>query len=314
MQSNHIHGTKGIHAIPTRWELILSVLFFLNLACFAKVFADESHSGIIEPTDSDVRWTQLHQGISFSENSSTTPRLQKVYVLRIDLNEKGLSFFTTPRRQEGFEMEKNETVRRRTGEFLEQYQLLVAVNANFFSLPKGESFDEPGSSDLHGIAVSAGTVVSKPKAGYKAFFALKKDGTPIIGDDLKSDAELDEFEIAVAGNVVLLDQGNIVQRSDQAVHPRSAVGISQDRRFVYLLVVDGRRKEHSIGANYAETAAWLRFYGAWDGLNLDGGGSTTMAVRDEQGRPKIVNRPSGRLRYNGNNLGVRSLTKTSSNE
>ena len=283
-----------------RIAVVIILLFAMSLR------AEESQ---IEPIEKKVEWTRHHSGIFVSKNSATMPRLQRIYVIRIDLNEKGLSFFTTPRCSDRFEEGKRETLRQRTNEFLEQHKLLVAVNANFFSIPKGEAYAKPGSSDLRGVAVSDGIVVSnRDTSDYRAIFAIKKDGTPIIAANLKSDDELHEWTTAVAGNVLILNAGEIVRHSDKAVHPRTAVGISEDKRFVYLLVIDGRQEGYSIGATYAETAAWLRFYGAWDGLNLDGGGSTTMVLRNEQGQPYIINRPSDRRpRYNGNNLGVRTL-------
>lgn len=51
-------------------------------------------------------------------------------------------------------------------------------------------------------------------------------------------------------------------------------------------------------------------FGAWEALNLDGGGSTTMATRDAQGKAKVLNSPVGNanlpgvLRYNANHLGA----------
>jgi len=45
---------------------------------------------------------------------------------------------------------------------------------------------------------------------------------------------------------------------------------------------------------------------SYQGLNLDGGGSTTMVREGLQGMPQILNTPSGSgiERFNGNNFGV----------
>ena len=43
----------------------------------------------------------------------------------------------------------------------------------------------------------------------------------------------------------------------------------------------------SVGASFADSAAILRSLGAVDGVNLDGGGSSTMVVGDD-----VVNRPT----------------------
>ena len=48
--------------------------------------------------------------------------------------------------------------------------------------------------------------------------------------------------------------------------------------------------------------------GAFEGLNLDGGGSTTMVIANGAGGATLLNRPSGGAeRYNGGNLGVFAL-------
>jgi exopolysaccharide biosynthesis protein len=69
-------------------------------------------------------------------------------------------------------------------------------------------------------------------------------------------------------------------------HPRSAIASIADGR-VLLLVVDGRQPELSVGMSLDELARVLIELGAMDAINLDGGGSTTMVVKD-----KILNHPS----------------------
>lgn len=69
-------------------------------------------------------------------------------------------------------------------------------------------------------------------------------------------------------------------------HPRTAVGISADGSTVILAVVDGRTKK-SIGVSLPELADLMLKFGAYDAINLDGGGSSTMAI---EGR--VVNSPS----------------------
>ena len=69
-------------------------------------------------------------------------------------------------------------------------------------------------------------------------------------------------------------------------NPRSAVGFSKDSSTLYLLTVDGRRQT-DVGMTLPELARLMLALGAHDGMNFDGGGSTTMVVEG-----KVVNRPS----------------------
>lgn len=60
-------------------------------------------------------------------------------------------------------------------------------------------------------------------------------------------------------------------------NPRTLVGLAADGR-VLLVTIDGRQPAVSVGASFRESAAVLRALGAIEGVNLDGGGSTTTAV------------------------------------
>jgi hypothetical protein len=62
-------------------------------------------------------------------------------------------------------------------------------------------------------------------------------------------------------------------------HPRTAVGLTRGGDTLLLVTVDGR-SARSIGMTFEELGAALRSLGAWDALNLDGGGSTAMVVGD----------------------------------
>jgi exopolysaccharide biosynthesis protein len=84
-----------------------------------------------------------------------------------------------------------------------------------------------------------------------------------------------------------------------APHPRTAVGLSRDRRDLLFVVADGRR-EGVPGLTLPELAALMVEVGACTALNLDGGGSSALWLRD-----RIVNRPSdGFERKVANHLGV----------
>lgn len=79
------------------------------------------------------------------------------------------------------------------------------------------------------------------------------------------------------------------------------MGVSADGRRVIMVTVDGRRAT-SHGGTLTEMAELLVELGAFRGINLDGGGSTTMVVMAEGG---VVNRPSrGWEREVLNHIGV----------
>ncbi len=73
---------------------------------------------------------------------------------------------------------------------------------------------------------------------------------------------------------------------------RTAIGVTQDGRTLVLFTVDGTNGGH--GMQVGEVADLLKNdYGVWNALNLDGGGSTTMAVEDPVTHArKLVNVPA----------------------
>jgi hypothetical protein len=77
-----------------------------------------------------------------------------------------------------------------------------------------------------------------------------------------------------------------LSRNAELRHPRTAVGFSRDGATIFLFVVDGR-SENSGGMTLGELAGAMRAAGAWQAMNFDGGGSSTMLVRDQ-----VVNVPS----------------------
>jgi hypothetical protein len=87
------------------------------------------------------------------------------------------------------------------------------------------------------------------------------------------------------------------------LHPRTAIGITAAGDIV-LATVDGRQDNHSTGVDLPELADMMLARGAVQAINMDGGGSTTMAVRlpGDLG-VSVVNRPSdGRERAVANSL------------
>lgn len=73
---------------------------------------------------------------------------------------------------------------------------------------------------------------------------------------------------------------------DTERHPRTLIGVD-DHGEIWLVAVDGRQPDHSVGMNFRELQRLAQRLRLAHVLNLDGGGSTTMVVRD-----KMVNRPS----------------------
>jgi exopolysaccharide biosynthesis protein len=109
--------------------------------------------------------------------------------------------------------------------------------------------------------------------------------------------QLSNINSLVGGWPRLVKDGNNLIKSDPAIegvmtrfskakHPRTGIGIMKDSSTVIFITVDGRQ-ESSSGMTLSEFADLMIEEGIYQGLNLDGGGSTTMVLNN-----KIINNPS----------------------
>jgi Phosphodiester glycosidase/FlgD Ig-like domain len=99
---------------------------------------------------------------------------------------------------------------------------------------------------------------------------------------------------AIGGGPLLVRDGKPVYRANEAFttsliaprHPRTAIGQTADGR-ILMVAVDGRQAGYSVGMTTFEMAQTLVRLGAVRGMQLDGGGSTTLAFDGT-----VLNRPS----------------------
>lgn len=108
-----------------------------------------------------------------------------------------------------------------------------------------------------------------------------------VGDEIKFDyyitPDISDFDMAFGGGSMLVYQGQDVGKiGDYAhtvagLHPRSAIGIDKEGRYLYLVAVDGRQ-ESSRGMRMSHLAELLIKLGCYTAVNLDGGGSTNMVA------------------------------------
>lgn len=93
-----------------------------------------------------------------------------------------------------------------------------------------------------------------------------------------------EFKMMIGGHTLLVDGGkaSAFTRSTTSISggsavARTAVGYSQDGKKVYIITVE--KNGSSSGLTLAELQKFMVSIGVWKGVNLDGGGSTTMVTR-----------------------------------
>lgn len=88
-------------------------------------------------------------------------------------------------------------------------------------------------------------------------------------------------------------------------HPRTAIGFNKDNTEIIMVTIDGRHRDY-VGAKQTELAKIMIDLGAYNAVNMDGGGSTTMGVDFlRNANVTVVNIPSdGRERKIASGVGV----------
>jgi hypothetical protein len=216
----------------------------------------------------------ISPGVKWANLSLTAPRLLNINALQVDLTTPGLRFTTTGRRSD-WVANVTETNKATTRQFISQSQstmrpIVAAINATPWS-PFPSTDDVP--ANLQGLAVSDGLLVSPGRANSPAFI-INNLGIPSIQMAGPS-FDISSVNLAVAGFGIVMTNG-IPIASTGSLEPRTGFGISSDSRYVYLMTVDGRRYS-SQGATIGEVGQYLKMFGANSGINMDGGGSTTLA-------------------------------------
>src|SRR5690606_30922187 len=159
-------------------------------------------------------------------------------------------------------------------------------------------------TDIGSGAIDGDTVVVVGRgAGAEALLALDEGHSAKVTYAPRSD--FGEVAVAIGGNQVLIDDGEVQDYDDPTPHPRSAVGLSADGTRMFLVSIDGRQA-HAHGMTLTETAEFMADLGAYDALNLDGGGSSTLVAREPATDERtVVNSPSdGSERPVANSLGL----------
>ncbi|HEY6891151.1 MAG TPA: phosphodiester glycosidase family protein [Solirubrobacter sp.] len=142
-------------------------------------------------------------------------------------------------------------------------------------------------------------------AGADAIKALKP-GDPVKLTYGLKDSATQQMQWAIGTNKPLIQNGVAVPQGDTSVAPRTAIGFKDGGKTMFLLITDGRQTQAALGTTLAQTAQMLLDLGADTGLNLDGGGSTTLVARPLGGTTATLrNTPSdGQERADPTGIGL----------
>ena len=112
------------------------------------------------------------------------------------------------------------------------------------------------------------------------------------------DLDVNFMQNVGGSNHIILRNGQLAENWEGR-QPRTCMGMSADSTKIYFAVLDGRSTT-SLGVSLFEAAGAMLGLGAWNAVNLDGGGSSCMVVNGD-----VANRLSdGMLRDTGNGWAI----------
>ena len=227
---------------------------------------------------------------------TTNPYAREVVVniFEVDRTAAGVSFLMQP----GNGANPGEVSRMTTRAFVNSANAQMGVNTGFYDT--APPYPAP-HTDLTFIAASNGDVYA-PAQGGEATFNVSATNVPRIGNagaaGSTTFANGGALYNATGGNQRILNGGNISAPDDSytnTLNPHTAMGISQDLNRLFFVTIDGRQNDYSEGMFTTELAAIMKLFGAWDAINVDGGGSTTMVMDDTNNgvqNARVINSPS----------------------
>lgn len=280
---------KSISLTKKPSQIILRGFSFLFIFLFcANIFSESWQENRVSFQNIErvrPQWQAFADGIGYFHGKITQPQLE-FWAIMIDLGSHNTRIVTRTGASNS-----NAALSTRVSSFVRDNNLIAGINAVPFDIVS--SLEGQPVKNM-GIVISDGRLLSGVNRYYDAV-VFYTNGTAAIcrqADINFNETENKTIENAIGGFYQILADGKPSPRTLNLYerHPRSAAGVSSDGRYLYLLVIDGRRAD-SVGSTEAETAQLLLNIGSWSGINFDGGGSSALALRYPDGYLKIANYP-----------------------
>lgn len=260
-----------------RDSLLVTLLCSFSLASCQSVQAQNRR--IDTEFQSSLDWRSLEPGISYSYMGNQFS--SNLHFIKVDLENPAVTLSLSS------ESSKGESPVTHAYD----YNAVVSINASFFD----------GSYNPRGITVSQGSKWSK---------MLYPESSPFLGCDVELQCNInhkgadfvdEQLWTAVGGLHSLIVNGEMRSKEDDQTcgsfclnqHPRTAVGLSQSKRYLILALAEGR-KQNLKGLTLQQMSIMMHYAGSFEAFNLDGGGSSSLVVNQKLTSQRPDKEPSPR--------------------
>jgi exopolysaccharide biosynthesis protein len=240
--------------------------------------------------------------VVYYRRAQTVPYMMVAHIVSVDMSNPDLRILVTA----GDPNTDYPMIAETTSDFLQETGALVAVNGDGFTPWYFNSlvdyYPRPGDPVRpNGLAASEGVLYSQSNGGPTLYISAENQVSFELADE--------SIYTAISGDFMLVTGDAPVEGLDDSrLAPRTAIGYDAYDNRLILVVIDGRQPFYSQGVTIADLADLLLYYGATEAMSMDGGGSSTMAVRGLLGA-EVMNSPiegylPGRERPVANHLGI----------
>lgn len=226
-------------------------------------------------------WEEIAEGISYTSYTARMAPL-RWHLVSIDLHCPNLVplAYPTAHQMDSQGRFNGKTTHQLLQETeLQDSPLLVTVNATPFKAPFTQLLPQ---RQLAGLYINQGKLLSPPISRYSAICFWPQEGNltaAIISDQTTYPPKT---ELAFGGFFTILKEGEIQDFPACSLDSRTAIGVTEDERYLFILYVEGENKRESLGLTYEETALILQAAGAWNALQMDGGSSSSLSVKGKE--------------------------------
>ncbi len=254
--------------------------------------------------------------MTYSYEAKTNPP-QRIYVAIVDLTQAGTVVRVARGGADPDGDGRWQTTLMPPTKIADREKFDVVINGDFFQHFQGK--DAEGQAALSQFKASTMAKVTGVAETDGVVWSKARKDAPMLVIDVRGRASIAigkepprEARQAIAGHDTLVRGGKNVAPVSQSPgfikgpHPRTAVGIKDHGNTLILVVVDGRKKGVATGMSLTELADEFVAQGAEQAINLDGGGSSLLSIRDPKTHQMVIlNHPSdGRERPVANTLGI----------
>ena len=269
--------------------MLMTWVCALSTSAQKKITAEKSASDSVAVVSARWEVIKVSPGIKLKHcalDSSLFGSNQNINILEVKLNGRNhVDLGEDPQKLTG------------TSEFAAEGHAIAAINGTFFDMRHG------GSEDY---IRSDGKVINQTRVktgGHRSFhqqaaIVIDHKKIKIVRWDSTADWEdhLVGEDVMVSGPLLIHDGQTIAWDTAGGFfrrNPRSALAIRRNR--LYLIAVDGRNAQ-AAGMSISELTRFLKWMKLPEAINLDGGGSTTLWVKNYP-YGGIVNHPSDNRKW-----------------